>query len=450
MASRQAPRSSQPLLLYGSNPVPNAHVKLPSVELMADYPSPYRRRPLPSLPFAGHDRITSIFPLRKRPEPELPSLETPDTTFAHIPKRSPSQAALEESTKRRKSSRLDLSGYALTTSSRSYLALKDELIHPLNTNDAAIKETYDATTIARDVLIAANQHPTERGLNQHLIVLRKNFPAVNFSSDLETFRWDIIDPEPFKPPKPSISTMPTTSCPHGSETSMERRSSSRLRHLSETKSIRSTSPGSSTPSTPCPVQQPMKHSLSHPNRVTKPSSGRTALRTPKGSSPPRRSPYFNRTPEPQVVVSTSPDHKGAPVKTPVSRTPTHTNRVTKPFSIQPARKTPKPVSLSKIPPDPKSLRQSPHHPAIVEKTQKTKKPVVESRHAFQCRWVNCQRILSDRDSLRSHIMKEHIVSSLICGWDTCDCKLPLAAVPLWHHVLDVHVPEIKSGSGKGS
>lgn len=231
---------------------------------------------------------------------------------------------------------------------------------------------------------------------------------------------------------------------------MERRSSSRLRHSPRTNYIPSTSPASSTLSTPCPVQQPVKHPSSHPNRVTKPSSGRTTLRTPKGSSPPRRSPYFNRTPEPQVIVSTSPDHTDAPVKTPVPRTPTHTSRVTKPSSIRPARKTPKPVSSSKISPDPKSLRQSPHHPAVVEKTRKTKKPVVESRHAFQCRWANCQRISSDQDSLRSHIMKEHIVSSLVCGWDTCDCKLPLAAIPLWHHVLDVHVPEIKSGSGKRS
>ncbi|KAJ5547779.1 hypothetical protein N7513_005013 [Penicillium frequentans] len=196
MASRQAPRASQPLLLYCNHPVPNARVKFPSTELMADYPSPYRRRPLPSLPFAGHDRITSIFPLRKHPEPELPSLETPDTTLVRIPNPSPSQATLEESIKGKNRSGLDLSVYASKNSSRSYLALKDELVHPLNTDDAAIKECYDATTIARDVLIAANQHPTERGLNQHLIVLRKNFPVVNFSSDLETFRWDIIDPEP--------------------------------------------------------------------------------------------------------------------------------------------------------------------------------------------------------------------------------------------------------------
>ncbi|KAJ5784682.1 uncharacterized protein N7503_009894 [Penicillium pulvis] len=242
MASRRVLRSPQPLLLYGSPSVPNAHVKLPSAGLMTDHPSPYRRLPLPSLPFAGHDRITSIFPLRKHPEPDLPSLETPDTTLVRIPNRSPSQAAPEESSQRKKSSRLDLSVYALTTSSRSYLTLKDELVRPLNTDDAAIKESYDATTIARDVLIAANQHPTERGLNQHLVVLQKNFPAVNFSSDLETFRWDIIDPEPIMP-NPSISNMTTNACPHGSETSMEGRSSSRPLHSSETESIRSTSPG---------------------------------------------------------------------------------------------------------------------------------------------------------------------------------------------------------------
>ncbi|KAJ5994183.1 hypothetical protein N7451_009907 [Penicillium sp. IBT 35674x] len=243
MAPRQAPRSSQPLLQPDSHPILNAHVKLPGAKLMVNYPSPYQRRPIPSLPFAGHNRITSIFPLRKHPEPELQSLEEADTNLVRIPECTPSRTALKESITKKKSSTFDVSGYALATSSRSYLALKDELVRPLNTGNAAIKESYDATTIAHDVLIAANQHPTERGLNQHLMVLRKNFPVVNFASDLETFRWDIIDPKPIKPPSPSFSNTMTTTRPHGSETSKERCSSSRPRQFSETESIRSTSPG---------------------------------------------------------------------------------------------------------------------------------------------------------------------------------------------------------------
>lgn len=449
MAPRQALCPSRPCLLPSSHPIRNAHVKLPSAKLIGDHPSSYQRCQLPSLPFAGHDRITSIFPLRKPSEPELQSLEKSDTNLKSIPRCSPSQAAQKESIKKEKSSTFKFSDYVMTTSSRSYIALKDELVQPLDTKDAAIKDSYDATTIARDVLIAANQHPTENGLNRHLMVLRKNIAVVNFSSDLETFRWDVIDPVPAKSPKRSTSNMTTSTFPHGSETSVERRSSLRQQHSSESRSLESTSHKSSSPSTPCPVEKPVPRTTNRPNRVVKPSSGPTTLKTQKIIAPPQRSPYFNITPQPQVVISVSPDHKAPPIEKPAARTPTHTNRVTKPSRGQPARKTPKPSSSSKSSPDPKSLKRSPRRSAIAETTREIKKPVADFHHPFQCRWANCQRVLPDRQSLRAHIMKEHIVSSLTCGWDTCDCKLPLAAVPLWHHVLDVHISHIKLGAEKG-
>lgn len=436
-------RPSHPFLLPDN--LKNAHPKPPSDTLPTGDPNLYRRRRVPSLPFAGHDRITSIFRLRKVPELELQSLRKPGENFVRTPESSPAQAALEESNKKKKSSKFNISDYAMNTSSRSYLALKDGLVQSLDANDSAIKKAYSATTIARDVLIAANQHPTEKGLNQHLMVLRKNITVVNFSSDLATFRWDVIDPEPAKPSNLKITT---STVPHGSKTSIEEGAISRLSNFSESKSLESTSHQSSSPSTPCPVQKPLPRTSTHPNRVTKPSSSRTTLKTKKTSCPPLRSPYFDGTPQPQVIISASSEHKSPPVKSAAPRTPNHTCWVTKQSSGQTASKVSKQISSSKSSTNPKSQNRGPRRPAIIENKREIKKPIADFRHPFQCRWANCQKILTDRQTLRAHIMIDHIVNSLTCGWDTCDSKLPLAAVPLWHHVLDVHMPEFKLASGK--
>ena len=69
-----------------------------------------------------------------------------------------------------------------------------ELVRAINKEDALRRDTYDARTIARDVLIATGRHPRLRGLNEHLDVLKKNFPSVSNNADLSTFRWDLVDP----------------------------------------------------------------------------------------------------------------------------------------------------------------------------------------------------------------------------------------------------------------
>ncbi|KAJ5280641.1 hypothetical protein N7478_006013 [Penicillium angulare] len=110
----------------------------------------------------------------------------------------------------------NLSRFALNSPSRTYLPLPDDLVTELNRKNAAIRNSYDLRTIARDILIAADKHPTCAGLNSHLIPLRDNIDAVKYSSDLSTIRWDIIDPEilvsiepsaqrPVTPPRTPVS-----------------------------------------------------------------------------------------------------------------------------------------------------------------------------------------------------------------------------------------------------
>lgn len=74
-----------------------------------------------------------------------------------------------------------------------------ELVRSFKREQALRRSTYDPRTIARDVLIASGRHPRMRGLNEHLDLLKQSFPSVTNSSDLDTFRWDIVDPDEATP-----------------------------------------------------------------------------------------------------------------------------------------------------------------------------------------------------------------------------------------------------------
>lgn len=69
------------------------------------------------------------------------------------------------------------------------------LVETISRKKAVRVSQYDPATIARDILIIAGKHPTERGLNDHLLPLRDSMGLV-WNSDLSTVRWDLIDPSP--------------------------------------------------------------------------------------------------------------------------------------------------------------------------------------------------------------------------------------------------------------
>ncbi|KLJ13757.1 hypothetical protein EMPG_11319 [Blastomyces silverae] len=110
---------------------------------------------------------------------------------------------------------LDLSQFRMpdadSSTSNETLRGRSDIVKPLNKTEALKTRYYDPKTIARDLLIATGRHPTERALNQHLSKLRDNFPAVDNSSDLRTFRWDIIDPG--GPPPPEVPLVTAVSKP---------------------------------------------------------------------------------------------------------------------------------------------------------------------------------------------------------------------------------------------
>ncbi|KAI5203867.1 hypothetical protein E4T39_03992 [Aureobasidium subglaciale] len=81
-----------------------------------------------------------------------------------------------------------------------YVELKNQtLVEPVRRGKIARKSRYDPRTICRDVLLATGRHPDMRPLNQHLNVMH-NFLKTHSGGvdqdkfDLETIRWDLIDP----------------------------------------------------------------------------------------------------------------------------------------------------------------------------------------------------------------------------------------------------------------
>lgn len=70
----------------------------------------------------------------------------------------------------------------------------EHIVQPIDKAKAKKRKRYNPKTIVRDVLIAAGRHPTMQPLNYHLEPLRRNFKHVTDTSDLSTFKWDLVDP----------------------------------------------------------------------------------------------------------------------------------------------------------------------------------------------------------------------------------------------------------------
>ena len=68
------------------------------------------------------------------------------------------------------------------------------VVERLKQQDSFQRSSYNTQTVARDVLVATGKHPSMAPLNEHLTSLRARFRDVDYSSDLSTFKWDVVDP----------------------------------------------------------------------------------------------------------------------------------------------------------------------------------------------------------------------------------------------------------------
>ncbi|KAK2752894.1 hypothetical protein FQN54_008047 [Arachnomyces sp. PD_36] len=125
----------------------------------------------------------------------------------------PAQYTPEQASKA--SGKLDLSSFKRSEeasgSKKESLRRYPHIVQPINKTEALRTSYYDPKTIARDILIAAGRHPTERALNAHLSKLQQTFSFVDSSSDLETFRWDLVDPG--GPQVPNVEAVPVVTHP---------------------------------------------------------------------------------------------------------------------------------------------------------------------------------------------------------------------------------------------
>ncbi|OBT65592.1 hypothetical protein VE03_05512 [Pseudogymnoascus sp. 23342-1-I1] len=149
-------------------------------------PSEKRRQRID--PSAAGDRINSLSALHGRTTGEVPTrLTQPNAIpFQHH------QQHYANTPSHNITKNITVNPQAEVT--RNPLLEYDGIVKSIDRSLALRKSRYDPKTIARDILISIGKHPSQRSLNSHLEQLKRRFTKVDNTSDLSTFRWDIVDP----------------------------------------------------------------------------------------------------------------------------------------------------------------------------------------------------------------------------------------------------------------
>ncbi|KKK25200.1 hypothetical protein ARAM_001058 [Aspergillus rambellii] len=268
---------------------------------------------------------------------------------------------------------------------RAYLKSRTDLIKPIRKEKLAEKLTYDPKTIARDVLIAAGRHPTENPLNHHLLRLRDSFVFVDTNSDLDTFRWDLVDPEPSR--DSMLDTTPR----------ME---------------VGPPIPQAAVQGPPPPPPPP-------------PPAANDSLRIPAPPLPQSHSSEYC-TPRQLPLVLKHQQEQPEPEPQPQP----DTTRTPKPN--MPGRRGRPPgsgkfkVAKLVVPP-----------------------PATISYPVFACRWGTCQAQLHNLEMLKKHIFKVHVTYHITCSWRSCTFTDALPAAALFNHVKKEHLNSLAWRLGDG-
>lgn len=403
--------------------------------------------------------------------------------------------------------------YARARGSGKFLKNRVDLVQPIRWSDTLPKVTYDPATIARDVLIAAAKHPTEKHLNHHLEPLRRNFTKIDYLANLATFRWDLVDvkqPEthvdrvplvhaphmpPLQPPHPqppqaarhSVSRDPTVTPNHvvsRDYVPMPPRDTPPNRQVAMPERIDARAPpGGLSPWGTLPFKPPTYHS---PQRIFSssnlpsglpridsvpaspkfPSHQSVPLPTPPPPQPPAR-PQQRR---PSTTNSPAPPKPPPATKQP---TPKSTKSNTKPkpqgqtVKSQPdsgqAVKSPEtkrpPQPLVVIPNSPVKMttKRRPGRPSKNAATNNAATNIEVAIHReqpvhyqiFPCKWEECTAELHNIESIRAHLIKVHIPHFLVCKWQDCDNKTPMAAADMFTHLSSEHVSKMAWELGDG-
>ena len=299
------------------------------------------------------------------------------------------------------------------STSKKASSRQSDIVKPINKARALRKSYYDPRTIARDVLIASGRHPTERGLNHHLSKLREKFSAVDFNSDLETFRWDTVDPG--GPAPPEVQPVPLLTRPQPPAKSQAQTGQTGLPQLSPRDPSQSAGAASSS-------------SSSHPSRsrpTKKPSRLRTSHVAEHADTPERYSPLLNMS-----LGGSSSSHR---VRKPLART----------SSTFTSASTPARTSAS-------------CYPQVQVVITNMPRPKSSSFAVYDCRWQHCGAKLHNLETLRKHLLRVHGAAdegadeaAIVCLWNGCRDKTKTWDREAMRAHLKGHVSEVAWVKGEG-
>ncbi|OQD60510.1 hypothetical protein PENPOL_c023G06847 [Penicillium polonicum] len=391
--------------------------------------------------------------------------------------------------------------YARPRGSGKFLKNRNDLVQPIRWSDALAKVSYDPATIARDVLIAAAKHPTEKHLNHHLEPLRRNFTKIDYLANLATFRWDLVDVEQ---PETHVDRVPPVPAPH-----MPPLQPPQHHHPPQAARYSVPRDPALAPNNVTTRDTPPNRQVAMPERID-------ARAPPSGLSPwgtlPFKPPTYH---SPQRIFSSSKLPSGLPRIDPVPAPPKFSSHHSVPFPTPPplppqprpqqrrpsttnspappqpppATKQPTPKSTTKPKPQGQTVKSQPNSgravkspearrlpqplvviPSSPVKMTTKRRPGRPSKNAtnatthievaihreqpvhyqiFPCKWEGCAAELHNIDSVRAHLIKVHIPHSLVCKWQACGNKTPMAAADMFTHLSNEHVSKIAWELGDG-
>ncbi|KAL4957296.1 hypothetical protein BDW69DRAFT_156627 [Aspergillus filifer] len=400
----QPSKSSQATLNAGSKPKPQ--------------PAPVSKsqptsKPSPAIPAARQPTQSATPPVQNKisqaiPPPRPSSTQTVPPALASGPRPQPSsqtpQAPPPQLAQGSQGPQGNLTAYAYqppNPTDKTHLKRRHDIVSRFNEADAAKKLAYDPKTIARDILIAASRHPTEPTLNHHLFRLRDVFTAVDMTSDLATFRWDLIDPG-----TPSHDAQAQTRAPPPA-------------------------PMQTSQTAPPPALQVPVNNISAPqspvHKQHRPPQPLQRVQLPP--SPPQQP---KPQAQPQIQVQAQPQ----PVSSPVSRPLPGAHTPSTPNTMEKKRRGRPPGSTNK----PKVAIAAPVEPSA---------PPIASFPVYACKWGICQAELHNLEGLKKHIFKAHVSKQITCGWRGCAFTGTLPAADLMKHVKEEHLDALAWKLGDG-
>ncbi|KAJ9255139.1 hypothetical protein DTO195F2_6355 [Paecilomyces variotii] len=288
----------------------------------------------------------------------------------------------------------DLSRFAMAgddATERESLRRRADIVKPINKMEALRRKYYNPKTIARDVLIAAGRHPTERPLNSHLQGLQEIFSAVDFTSDMGTFRWDLVDPG--GPPAPVVEPEDILLLPPNFPLGVRSKgaASSSREERDAGSEARPASPANLTQSTHKPSSLSFSQSINDSSpALPKPDKG-------------------------NAMVTPAPRRRGRP---PGSKNKNPTKAAMRGAKVEVA-----------VP-----VQSSPPRYSI-----------------YRCEWENCDAELHDLKTFERHLRKVHAPSTLTCAWFNCPAGKTAFKTneDLCQHLKQTHVASLAWQLGDG-